>query len=86
MKTLYITSCATALIFLMFFSIMSLINSPLGGQPFTVAKLADRKKAELKLAEQLAALEAEKNKKPVKLDVKSQKNRVISNLIKETVL
>lgn len=73
MKTLHITSCATALIFLMFFSIMSLINSPLGGQPFTVAKLADRKKAELKLAEQLAALEAEKNKKPVKLDVKSQK-------------
>lgn len=57
----------------MFFSIMSLINSPLGGQPFTVAKLADRKKAELKLAEQLAALEAEKNKKPVKKDVKSQK-------------
>lgn len=73
MKTLYITSCATALIFLMFFTIMSLINAPLGGQPYTVAKLTDRKKAELKLADKLAALAAEKNKKPVKKEVSSQK-------------
>jgi polysaccharide deacetylase 2 family uncharacterized protein YibQ len=57
----------------MFFTIMSLINAPLGGQPFTVAKLTDRKKAELKLADQLAALAAEKNKKPVTKEVSSQK-------------
>ena len=73
MKTLYITSCATALIFLMFFTIMSLINAPLGGQPYTIAKLTDRKKAELKLADKLAAIAAEKNKKPVKKEVSSQK-------------
>ncbi len=57
----------------MFFTIMSLINAPLGGQPYSITNLNDRKKAELKLADQLAALAAEKNKKPVKKEASTQK-------------
>lgn len=71
----------------MFFTIMSLVDAPLGGQPYSVAKLTDRKKAELKLAEQLAALEAEKNKKPVKQDVASQKEpRYFKTYLKNSVV
>lgn len=52
---------------------MSLINAPLGGQPYSITNLNDRKKAELKLADQLTAIAAEKNKKPVKKEVSTQK-------------
>jgi len=72
MKTLYITSGVTAAVFLAFILLMSLVDAPLGGQPYTITKLTDRKKAEDKLALKLEAMADEKNKRPKKKEASSQ--------------
>lgn len=84
MKTLYITSAATALFFLLFLVLMSSINSPLGGEPFSVTLLSSKKQAEMNLADQRAAIAAEKNKKPARQKTVEQKEPRYFNADKDT--
>ena len=73
MKTIYITSLATAVLFMLFLSAMSTVRAPLGGQPFAVTSFADREKAEKMLADKIAEQTAAKNKKPQIKKAVSQK-------------
>lgn len=73
MKKLYITSIATAAILLLFLAVMSLVRSPLGGEPYTVTPLTDKKQAQKNLQTKLAQLaEAKKNSGKKKNPVQSE--------------
>lgn len=74
MKTLYITAGLTSLLIALFFTIMSMIDAPLGGEPYTILSLTDRQKAKAVLANQKAVKLIKDRKKNANAPKKQQKN------------
>jgi len=70
MKRLYLTSFFTGIGLMLFFAVMKIIPSPLGGEPYSVLQLKDRSVAEKELRKKLTAATIEKRKAPVEKEQK----------------